>query len=223
MESYRLINNVNAACDWVMKLLYLNLLWILFTLAGLIIAGLFPATVAMFTVMKGYLAGENVRVFNAFKKVYKEEFRRANRLGLVLLLLPIILYTDWQFTNYLSGTVEMMAKGILIGSTCLYVVMLIYIFPVYLQINRKVFTALKMAFLIGITYPFNTFMMLTSIASLLFLFVFLPMAGYLFFSSGLACMVSFFSFRLFQKIGDRAEKLQNRERPRWTSITNTID
>ncbi|EKN62494.1 hypothetical protein BABA_25766 [Neobacillus bataviensis LMG 21833] len=215
MESTRLLNNVNAACDWVVKLLYLNLLWILFTVTGLVVAGIVPATVAMFTVMKGYLAGENVRVFNKFKKVYKEEFRRANRLGIVLMIIPIIFYTDWLFTNYLSGTMEMIAKGILIGSACLYGITLIYVFPVYLQVNRKAFTAMKMAFLIGITYPFYTLMILTSITSLLFLFVFLPMAGYLFFASGLACIISFFTLRLFQKIEIRAEKMQKKERPRW--------
>ncbi|MFJ7727930.1 YesL family protein [Neobacillus sp. NPDC097160] len=215
METTRLINNINTACDWVVKLLYLNLLWILFTIAGLVVAGIFPATVAMFTVMKGYLAGENVRVFNSFKKVYKEEFKRANRLGIVLLIIPIILYTDWLFTNYLSGTMEMIAKGILIGSTCLYGITLIYVFPVYLQVNKKVFTTLKMAFLIGITYPFYTFMMLSSIISLLFLFVFLPMAGYLFFASGLACIITFFTLRLFQKIEVQSVKLQKKERTRW--------
>ncbi|MFK9095107.1 YesL family protein [Bacillus salipaludis] len=215
METTRLINNINAACDWVVKLLYLNLLWVLFTVIGLVAAGIFPATAAMFTVLKDYQAGKNVRVFNAFKHAYKQEFRRANRLGSVVMIIPIIFYTDWLFTNHLSGTMEMVAKGILIGSACLYGMTLIYVFPVYLQVNRKVFTALKIAFLIGITYPLNTFLMLISIASLLFLFVFLPMAGYLFFASGLACIITFFTLRLFQKIEGRSEKMQKQERPRW--------
>ena len=214
MESTRLINNINVACDWVIKLLYLNLLWILFTLAGLIVAGIFPATAAMYTVLKGYQAGENVSAFKLFKKVYKEEFSRANQLGMVLLILPVIFYTDWLFTNYLFGTMEMVAKGILLGSACLYGITLLFVFPVYL-LNRKVFTSIKMAFLIGITYPLNTFMMLISIASLLFLFVFLPMAGYLFFTSGLACIVTFFSLRVFQKVEVQAGDKQKQSKSKW--------
>ncbi|ULT57618.1 DUF624 domain-containing protein [Neobacillus drentensis] len=214
MESTRLINNINVACDWVVKLLYLNLLWILFTMAGLIIAGIFPATAAMYTVIKGYQASENVSAFKLFKKVYKEEFSRANQLGIVLVIIPVIFYTDWLFTSYLSGTMEMVAKGILLGSACLYGITLLYVFPVYL-LNRNVFTSIKMAFLIGITYPLNTFMMLISIASLLFLFVFLPMAGYLFLSSGLACIVTFFSLRVFQKVEVQAGDKQKQRKSEW--------
>ena len=214
MESTRLMNNVNVACDWVVKLFYINLLWILFTLAGLIIAGVFPATAAMYTVIKGYQVGENVSALKMFKKVYKEEFSRANQLGIVLLIIPVIFYTDWLFTSYLSGTMEMVAKGILLGSACLYGITLLYVFPVYL-LDRKVFTSMKMAFLIGITYPLNTFMMLSSIASLFFLVVFLPMAGYLFLTSGLACIVTFFSLRIFQKIEIQAGDIKKQRRFRW--------
>lgn len=220
METTRLINNINAACDWVVKLLYLNFLWVLFTVIGLVAAGIFPATAAMFAVLKDYQAGKNVRVFKVFKQVYIEEFRRANLLGTVLMIIPSIFYTDWLFTNHLSGTMEMVAKGILIGSACLYGITLIYIFPVYLQVNRKVLTTLKMAFLIGISYPFYTFMMLTSIISLLFLFVFLPMAGYLFFASGLACIITFFTLRLFQKIEVRTENCKRRKGLDGSLITN---
>jgi len=214
MESTRLMNNVNVACDWVVKLFYINLLWILFTLAGLIIAGVFPATAAMYTVIKGYQVGENVSALKMFKKVYKEEFSRANQLGIVLLIIPVIFYTDWLFTSYLSGTMEMVAKGILLGSACLYGITLLYVFPVYL-LDRKVITSMKMAFLIGITYPLNTFMMLSSIASLFFLVVFLPMAGYLFLTSGLACIVTFFSLRIFQKIEIQAGDIKKQRRSRW--------
>ncbi|MEH7118992.1 DUF624 domain-containing protein [Neobacillus vireti] len=214
MDSTRLINNVNVACDWVVKLFYINLLWILFTLAGLIIAGVFPATASMYTVIKDYQAGKNVSAFRLFKKVYKEEFSKANQLGFILLLIPVIFYTDWLFTSYLSGTMEMLAKGILLGSACLYGITLLYVFPVYL-LNRKVFTSMKMAFLIGITYPLNTLMMLSSIASLFFLVVFLPMAGYLFLASGLACIVTFFSLRIFQKIEIQAGDIKKQRRSRW--------
>ncbi|MCM3726616.1 DUF624 domain-containing protein [Neobacillus cucumis] len=214
MESTRLINNINVACDWVVKLLFLNLLWIIFTMAGMIVAGIFPATAAMYTVLKGYQAGENVSAFSLFKKVYKEEFCRANQLGIVLIIIPVIFYTDWLFTSYLSGTMEMVAKGILLGSSCLYGITLLYVFPVYL-LNRKVFTSMKMAFLIGINYPLNTFMMIISIASLLFLFVFLPMAAYLFLASGLASIVTFFSLRVFQKVEAQARDIQKHRKSSW--------
>jgi uncharacterized membrane protein YesL len=208
MNSSRLMNHMNTSCDWLIKLFYLNLLWILFTLAGLVIAGIFPATVALFTVLKSFQTGENVRVFSEFWDVYKKEFGRANRLGIVLTILPIIFYTDWLFTNQFSGTWAMTGKGILLGCFFLYVITLLYVFPIFIEAERKVFPTIKIAFLIGITYPVHTFMMLICITSLLLTFAFLPMAGYLFLASGLACIQSFFSPRLFKKIEAQAANIQ---------------
>ncbi|WP_066253237.1 YesL family protein [Neobacillus drentensis] len=200
METNRLMNNINVAFDWFIKLFYLNLLWVLFTFGGLVLAGIFPATIALFTVMKSLQSRKNVRVFNEYWNIYKKEFFSANRLGIVLTVIPIIFYTDYLFVNQFSGTIAIITQGILLGCVCLYGITLMYVFPVYIQVKRKLFSTIKIAFLIGIAYPLFTFMMFISIASLLFLFAFLPMAGFLFFASASVFVLSFFAQRLLIKI-----------------------
>lgn len=221
MDTTRFMNNVNAACDWLVKLFYLNLLWALFTVVGLVVAGIFPATVALFTILKDFQTGENVRVFNRFWEVYRKEFGRVNRLGIVLTAIPIIFYTDWLFTNQFTGTGAMAAKGILLGCAFLYGITLMYVFPVYLQGDRKVFSTIKLAFLIGITYPFYTLMMFISVVSLLVVFAFLPMAGYLFLGSGLTCILVFFSSRLFEKMEAQAGTAQ-KQKTRWVPANHKL-
>ncbi|MFJ5624653.1 YesL family protein [Peribacillus loiseleuriae] len=209
MGSTRLMNNIYIVCDWIIRLLYLNLLWVFFTIAGLVIAGIFPATVAMFSILKGWLQeGKNERVFKSFWKVYKEEFGRANRLGIIVLIISIIFYTDWLFTNQLSGTLGMITKGVLLGSGFVFGITLMYAIPVYLQVDGKAFTTIKLAFLIGITYPHYTFIMMISIASLMLISFLLPMAGFFFFASGLGCVLTFFSMHLIRKIEERTKKMQ---------------
>ncbi|MGX2959560.1 YesL family protein [Peribacillus sp. JNUCC 23] len=205
--SSRFMNNVYVVCDWIIRLLYLNLLWIVFTIAGLVIAGIFPATVALFSVLKEWIhEGKNVRVFNVFLNIYRKEFLKANRLGIILFFISIVFYMDWLFTNQLSGTLGMITKGVLLGSGFVFGITLLYVVPVYLQVDGKVFTTIKLAFLIGITYPHYTFIMMLSVASLMLISFLLPMAGFLFFASGLGCVLMFFSMHLIRKIGDRTKK-----------------
>nr|WP_052044317.1 DUF624 domain-containing protein [Alkalihalobacillus alcalophilus] len=53
--------------DWIMRLAYINLLWLLFMIIGLFIVGFMPATVAMFTVIRMLLMKEeSVPIFKTF-------------------------------------------------------------------------------------------------------------------------------------------------------------
>lgn len=71
---HSLTNGLHGFCVWVMRLAYLNLLWLLFTLAGLGVAGLMPATAAMFTVTREWVKGNpDASVFSVFLRAYKEK------------------------------------------------------------------------------------------------------------------------------------------------------
>lgn len=85
-------------CEWVMRLAYTNLLWLLFTLLGLGIFGFMPATTALFSVMRKWIQGhEQVSVFQTFWKVYREEFVRSNVIGVVLVIIGTIIYVDLAY------------------------------------------------------------------------------------------------------------------------------
>ncbi|MCL6574133.1 MAG: DUF624 domain-containing protein, partial [Bacillus sp. (in: Bacteria)] len=44
----RTLNNLHLISTWISNLVYINILWLTFTLLGGIISGIFPATIAMF-------------------------------------------------------------------------------------------------------------------------------------------------------------------------------
>ncbi len=61
--------------EWIMRFAYVNILWGLFTLAGLVLFGFMPATVAMFTVIRKWLMGEtDIPVFKTFFASFKKRF-----------------------------------------------------------------------------------------------------------------------------------------------------
>ena len=58
---------------------YANALWVLFSLLGLIVLGIAPATVALFSITKDWAKKDwDQPVFQTFWQTYKTEFFRAN-------------------------------------------------------------------------------------------------------------------------------------------------
>lgn len=81
MELNGFVGVLYRTSEWIMRLVYLNLLWIAFSLLGIVLFGFFPATAAMFSVVRKWIMGEtDVRVFKEFWQTYRKEFWKSNRL-----------------------------------------------------------------------------------------------------------------------------------------------
>lgn len=63
--------------EWLFRLMWTNLLWIGFTILGLGIFGIMPATVAMFTVVRKWQMHETeISIWSVFKETYFKEWKR---------------------------------------------------------------------------------------------------------------------------------------------------
>jgi uncharacterized membrane protein YesL len=94
MESQGLVTVIYRICIWISKLAYINLLWILFSLIGLVVLGITPSTVGIFAVVRKWLREgiDHTPILQTYWTTYKKEFWRANLLGFVFLIIGIILY-----------------------------------------------------------------------------------------------------------------------------------
>src|SRR5690348_5869169 len=103
----KLNGNLYKYCDWIMKFGYLNLLWVLFTLTGLVIFGFVPATISLFTITRAWIRGNtDIPIWSTFLKVYKSEFVKSNKVGLVYLLGGYVLYIDERFLVLSPGSLN---------------------------------------------------------------------------------------------------------------------
>lgn len=79
--------------DWPVRLAGLNLLWLAGVLAGGVVAGISPATVALFALLREYLLGRYPRPWHAFWRHWRAEFGRSQaRLGLPLSTVWVLLF-----------------------------------------------------------------------------------------------------------------------------------
>src|SRR5699024_9005025 len=104
MEMNRRFRGLYKLCEWIMRLAYVNILWIVFTAAGLIIFGFFPATGSMFTVIRKWIRKEyDIPVFRLFWSTYRSEFVRLNGIGFIFFVIGIVLYIDFRYFFTQSG------------------------------------------------------------------------------------------------------------------------
>lgn len=160
--------------EWIMWLIYLNILWIFFTIIGLGLFGVFPATVSMFTVIRQLLLKEETSIFKTFFRTYKQEFFKANGIGLILAIIAYILYMDLLFLDTIQGILYNLFQIGLIFISIIFLITLIYIFPVYVHFDLKFFQNFKHALLIGVFSPLINLAMIISFILLYYIYKLLP-------------------------------------------------
>ena len=125
------------AGEWALTLFLLNMLWVLFSLLGLFVFGLFPATVSMFAVIRKLIMyNEDVHVFKLFWSTYKVEFVKSNIIGYIFLVAGFILYLDLRVLQQLdSNLLNLILTVATFILTFIYLLTLIYVFPVFVHFN----------------------------------------------------------------------------------------
>ncbi|UOQ44175.1 YesL family protein [Halobacillus salinarum] len=150
-------------CVWIMRFAWLNLLWIVFTLLGLVLFGFFPATASMFAVERKWIRGqEDLPIFQTFWKEYKASFIKANLLGLVLTAFGILLIMNYRIAGAMNTFTGQVLSYLLLFISFIYGMILLYIFPVYSHYKVKVLDCIKFAFLVGFSSPLMTVMIVLS-------------------------------------------------------------
>ncbi|WP_238343503.1 YesL family protein [Gracilibacillus saliphilus] len=136
---------------WVTRFAWLNMLWIAFTLLGLIFFGIMPATIAMFAVVRKWVLKEyDIPVFETFFKQYKSNFLRANLFGLVIYIIGYFLSVFLKYTGLMNhSSLYPVLLGIFVIAAFLYVMLVLYIAPVYVHYQLRFWQYIRYAVSIG--------------------------------------------------------------------------
>ncbi|MEH7388074.1 DUF624 domain-containing protein [Bacillus sp. JJ1521] len=193
----------NTFAIWMLKVAYLNILWIGFTILGLGVLGLFPSTGAMFTIAQKWLRKEPVdKIFLTFWKTYKKEFITLNKFGLFFILIGYILVYDFMFVQKNLDKLQLLFP-ILLFLAISYIVTLLYFIPVYTQFEMKFFQYIKQSFLIAASSLLETILILTACMLIGILVNFIPGTIPFFTGSVLAIAITWCSNRALFKINSK--------------------
>ncbi|NLM97302.1 MAG: YesL family protein [Halanaerobiaceae bacterium] len=161
--------------EWISRLVYANLLWVLFTLLGLGVFGIMPATLGLFAVINKWLNGqENFPVFREYWKNYKGYFWRINLLGLIMFAIGAVLYIDLEYFQDARGALYQLIEYLFYLFIFLYLIDLIYIFPLFLKYDIKLRYIIKNALFFALLAPAETVKIILGLAVITLLFWRLP-------------------------------------------------
>ena len=143
---------VHEAADEILWAAQLNLLWTVFTLAGGVVAGIGPATVAAYTVARRHACGESFRALPAFVGAYRREFGRGSAVVLPLAGAAVLLVTNYFFFAALGPAGTPGRLTTLAGLAALALIAA-YLLPMVVHYDRPARACLPKASLFALTRP----------------------------------------------------------------------
>lgn len=209
MGGGRLFIGIYKACNWICYFFYLNIMWVICTVLGGVIFGFAPSTVALYTVTrKAAIEQEHVPVFKTFWKVYKSEFWKANLLGLILVAFGFIWYFDMMFFRQFEGIVYTVLNVLMTLIGIIFIMMLLYIFPVYVHYEMKLFNYMKYAVAFAFLHPMNFLAMFITVLSTYYFFAYFQALIFFFGVSFLAQLNMWLAYQSFKRISGNYERQQ---------------
>ena len=206
--------------NWLAKIMYLHLLWVLFTVVGLGLFGITPATIALVSVIHKWVDQDfDIPIFKNFFTEYKRECFKSNGFGLILIALGVFFYVDIKISQQLIQSFYFHA--FLLFISLLYIVTVLHFFTVYVRYDLKFFFYFRQSFLIAIARPFETIAMVISLIALSYLFSFLPVLIFFMGSSLVVYPLVWFGYRACYEVERKKEKL-NEEKMENTEKNNDV-
>lgn len=151
----------------VYKFAYLQILWILFTVLGMGLLGVFPATYALFTVLNEHEDLTAKRTFRLFYQTYSSSFIKINKAGLIwqvmFLLISINLFIP-QVENF---------QVIVFAMLCLIMLCIVYFFR-YFEQEQPIIKQIKYCFRYVCLHPKQNFMYMIIFFGLFLAINFIP-------------------------------------------------
>jgi uncharacterized membrane protein YesL len=175
MERNRLLTGIYNLCKWITHFAYMNILWVLFTLLGGVVFGIIPSTVAMFAIARKTAMGEeDIPVFKTFWGTYRSEFLRSNLLGLILTGIGLVWYFDLHFFRQFEGSIYTIMNYAMMMLGMVFFILLIYVFPVYVHYDLKLYQYLTYALKIGFLRPASVVFMFVGTLCTYYFLIYLP-------------------------------------------------
>lgn len=196
--------------NWLAKVMFLHLLWIVFSLLGLVVFGIFPATAALFSIIHRWFVDDyEVPIFRNFWVTYKKQFFKANGLGMILTVIGFFLYWDIKISQHLIQSFYFHA--VLLAVFFVFFVVVLYFFTILDRYELKFFQYFKQTFLIAIARPLESIAMVVSLILLSYVFYYVPV---LFFFAGAgitACPLVWFAYRACVQIEEKKLEVEGNE------------
>lgn len=195
--------------EWITRFAYLNLLWVLFSLVGGVIFGIFPATIAMFAITREWLMGNtDGPLFKSFWGHYRENFIKGNVLGLFVAVIICLITMDIFYIQANNNELLTWTYIPLFAFMLLFILFLFYLYPTFVHYDLKLPQVIKNSFLIMLINPIHSLLILMCLVPLFFIMRAFPALAFIFGGSSYAYITMWLSLHAFNRL-NRKNQTQN--------------
>ncbi len=225
-----LMGGMNRLFEWIMRLSVVNILWItfnlpisylfflipftedqsalivfLFTIAVLAPFVFFPATSAMFGVVRKWIMGElDVPLVKSYWKYYKENYVRSLTGGIILTIIWII----WGVDFFLLSKNNVIVSGFFLVGFLFLFLMTVFFFSNTVHAELKLMASIKKSFFFTMLYPLINLTLLVLSGAIIYISVELFTFIIPFFMGTLITYISFFAYhQKTEKVYSKISKL----------------
>lgn len=213
MNGKQLVTKLDTILQWISRLVLLNVCWILFSVLGLFVAGIFPATAALLGVTRKWIMGDHeLKVWNTFKQIYRQEFAAANQMGWMLSIVGTILFINYQLISQATGELAFVFPFAFYFIVFFYILLLIWAFPLLVHYKVTWRQQMRNAMIIGLSKIHYTAMCGLVMFSIIYFSLSYPGLIPFFTFSVLGFSSMWFSMRIFNQVdqGLNSQLAENR-------------
>lgn len=175
----RLKNKSFKLLETITNLVILNILWIISCIPVITI---FPATTAMFSVVRNWQTNKDPTVLKQYMKEFIANFKNSFFIGLIWLVMIFVLYFDFAFVLTLETHFKVIGFGVFFTISFLIICTTVFLFPILVnyQVNWK--QAIFNSFVASMVYFPTTLSIIIFMIITIVLTYFIPPLSLIFFS-----------------------------------------
>ncbi|WP_332630766.1 YesL family protein [Halalkalibacter flavus] len=152
MNGAQIVSSLDRILRWIVQLAVINILWFYYTLLGLFVGGVFPATLAALGLSRKLIMGnKDIKLWKTFKQIYKEEFIRSNLIGWCLTVIGGILYLNYLAIERSREELLFVIPFAFYFILFFYIIVVIWVFPLLAHYQTTWFSYIRNAVIIGLT------------------------------------------------------------------------
>lgn len=149
-----MIERFNTISEWVYFFLIVQVLWIIGVMLGGVILGIFPATYAMFAVVRKRIQDGDVSVNREFWKIYKSSFLKVQIQSWIWVLIGVFIYYDVRLLFSYQQVLTTIFAVIFVSVLIVYLLVSMLLIPIYNHYELTAFNRIRLASMIAIMLPY---------------------------------------------------------------------
>lgn len=127
---------------------------------------------AMYYVTLKMVRNEEAYILRSFFKSFKQNFKQATIINLIMLLIGVVLYVDLNVSKAMQGGAGQIFQIIFMAFVLIYFILFLYVYPVLARFYNTIKNTIKNALFMAIRhFPYKVVMVIIAVCPLLLLLV----------------------------------------------------